>query len=688
MKWTAAHVPPAPSPGHCALDDLLARHGSMSIGRRWRVWRDMGAPREVVRWIRYGVMLPWSNGPPPPTSRKSSPARSAAEEVGRTNLVAKLVDAGHIVETSTDAFASPFWAEPKKDELGLFRPGKFRFLHDLTALNGYLVKKVTRYENLRALPTLARSGDWATCLDLTDFFYSIPLHPSHRKYVSFVHGGVVYEFRCLPMGLSLSPFFCTKITRWVLSLLRGKGFRLLWYVDDILLVSTNKRIREQTSRLREILTLLGFTINSDKGFVEPRRKFIFLGLVVDLRRRRFGVPDHKSRRLADACTRTIHHARSHHGFVPRKALAGIAGLAESVVLAAPTVREFTRAVSALAGAGGSTKRAWSGSVRLTNQVRHDIQSLLAVTSTAQWGRFESQTPTAECWSDASVRGYGCAGEVGGVKLPDVAGYFGRAHVSGDITVLEMEAVVRGVTVWGPSLRNRSVQWHIDNLSVVHCIRKRGSRTPRVMAAYRALCALTRRYRVDVQPEWIPTLDNEAADTLSRRHDVSEYRVSGALPARAAAAWPHLGPPDQWHDRFASATAHQRGMSFDARFPHPDATNWDTFRVPWGDGAAPTVSWLTPPLGAIGRVCAKVRQDSAIGVLLHPIWAAQPWSVDLNELTMASLDVGPIAPWIFMVPGLTGRIEALRNPKWVWRLSLISGGTRPLWRHGGVASQPP
>ena len=192
-------------------------------------------------------MLPWSNRPPPPTSRKSSPARSAAEEVGRTNLVAKLVDAGHIVETSTDAFASPFWAEPKKDELGLFRPGKFRFLHDLTALNGYLVKKVTRYENLRALPTLARSGDWATCLDLTDFFYSIPLHPSHRKYASFVHRGQAYEFCCLPMGLSLSPFFCTKITRWVLSLLRGKGMRILWYVDDILLVANKNRIREQTS---------------------------------------------------------------------------------------------------------------------------------------------------------------------------------------------------------------------------------------------------------------------------------------------------------------------------------------------------------------------------------------------------------------------------------------------------------
>ena len=191
MRWTAppVHDSNTEAPGYRILGDLVSRHSSQSIGRRWRLWRDWGAPKEVVRWIRYGVLLPWKDSLPPPTIRKSSASRNPGEEAGHTELVTKLVNAGHIVETSTDTFASPFWAEPKKDEHGLLRPGKFRFLHDLTALNERLVKKPTRYENLRALPSLARSGDWATCLDLTDFFYSIPLHPSHRKYVSFVHGG-------------------------------------------------------------------------------------------------------------------------------------------------------------------------------------------------------------------------------------------------------------------------------------------------------------------------------------------------------------------------------------------------------------------------------------------------------------------------------------------------------------------
>ena len=149
-------------------------------------------------------------------------------------------------------------------------------------------------------------------------------------------------------------------------------------------------------------------------------------------------------------------------------------------------------------------------------------------------------------------------------------------------------------------------------------------------------------------------------------------MSSGLPDMAAATWPHLGSPDQWHDRFASATAHQSVMRFDARFPHPDATNWNTFKVSWGGKAAPAVCWLTPPLGTIGRVLAKVRADGAIGVLLHPIWPAQPWSVDLAELTAASVDIGPIKPWITEIPGLDGNAEALRNPKWVWRLSLVVG----------------
>jgi hypothetical protein len=666
MKW---HTPRSGSGHGEVISDLLTRHSARSIGRRWRAWRDRGAGRELVRWIRYGVLLPLRSTPTP-SPRKASRPKNSQERLGRTLLIQELVAKGVLEPCSTDDFAAPFWAEQKRDDQGLLRPGKYRFLNDLRHTNTFLIKKCCRFETLSALPSIARVGDVATVLDLEEFFYSIPLHPSHRRYCALItDDGDVLQFTCLPMGLACSPWFTTKIARFVMSLLRGRGIRVMWYVDDVAVLSGPTDIHRHTLFLRQLLVELGFTINPTKGFQEPKRLFPFLGLEIDLRRRRFRVPTHKAGRLRDACERTLLHARCHNGFVPRRALAGLAGLAESLRLAAPGLRLFTRSVLAAAAVGTTSKASWNGTARANRQVCSDIRAILASTTHTLWAPFEPRAPTCEMWSDASVVGYGATIVTPSLPtpLPPVAGFFGAPHVSGDITLLEMNAVARALEVWGGSIPGAVVRLHVDNFSVVTCLKQGGSRTPRIMAAYREVAALCRRHHLELQPEWIATLDNVAADALSRRRDPSEYRVSPELPQLAARAWPDLGPPSGWRDRFASCTAHQAGMRYDSRFPHPGASTWDTLSREWLPGS---VNWLTPPLAMIGRCLEKLRADSATGVLLHPDWPAQPWAPDLRELTVASVPIGCIAEFVTPVPGTGDRPEALRNPKWVWRLSLL------------------
>ena len=44
-----------------------------------------------------------------------------------------------------------------------------------------------------------------TTIDLKDGYSTIPIHPDHYKYVRFLRNSTLFEFICLPFGLSSAP---------------------------------------------------------------------------------------------------------------------------------------------------------------------------------------------------------------------------------------------------------------------------------------------------------------------------------------------------------------------------------------------------------------------------------------------------------------------------------------------------
>ena len=61
-----------------------------------------------------------------------------------------------------------------------------------------------------------------TSIDLRDAYYSIPVSPTYRKYLKFIWRDQLYQFTCLPMGLSSSPRIFTKIMKPVFAHLRSE----------------------------------------------------------------------------------------------------------------------------------------------------------------------------------------------------------------------------------------------------------------------------------------------------------------------------------------------------------------------------------------------------------------------------------------------------------------------------------
>ena len=72
-------------------------------------------------------------------------------------------------------------------------------------------------------------------LDLKDAYYMVGVSPSHRKYLRFMWKDVLYQFTCLPNGLSSCPRKFTKLLKPPLTELHKKGHISASSTDDLYL---------------------------------------------------------------------------------------------------------------------------------------------------------------------------------------------------------------------------------------------------------------------------------------------------------------------------------------------------------------------------------------------------------------------------------------------------------------------
>lgn len=113
---------------------------------------------------------------------------------------------------------------------------------------------------------------------------------------------------------------------------------------------------------------------------------------------------------------------------------------------------------------------------------------------------------------------------------------------------------------------------------------------------------------------IPGVENQEADHESRVTSNTEWEIpeetfKGILK--------QFGPLDI--DLFASRISHKlpRYVSW---LPDPYAENIDAFSFPWGDD----YFYAFPPFSLILKTARKVLLERAHGILITPVWTAQPW----------------------------------------------------------------
>ena len=98
---------------------------------------------------------------------------------------------------------SNVFLRPKKD-------GTHRLILNLKRFNESVSHYHFKMDSLSTITKLVSQNCYMASVDMKDAYYSIPIRSSDRKLLRFIWEGELYEFTCLPNGLSCAPVYLLK----------------------------------------------------------------------------------------------------------------------------------------------------------------------------------------------------------------------------------------------------------------------------------------------------------------------------------------------------------------------------------------------------------------------------------------------------------------------------------------------
>lgn len=526
---------------------------------------------------------------------------SDSEEKQMQECVAHLIDICAISEvTDVDGqFISSVFVVPKPD-------GSGRFILNLKQLNQFVQYDKFKLEDYRIAMSLIREGDFLAKIDLKDAYYLIPVAEEHRKYLRFRYRSKLYEFSCLPMGLSSAPRIYTKIMRPVVAELRKQGIFSVNYLDDFLIVGRSLRsCINYVQKVLDLLLELGFHINYKKSVLCPGTRVEFLGFEFDSVKMTIELPVRKKSKILNMIQSTLTRTR-----IKVKSAFELIG---TLIAATPAVKFsmlHTRflerdKISCLEGQNDMSK-----DLILSGEARSELiwwqSSIPTATNSISYSKHDIVVS-----SDASLSGWG--GECNGVSTH---GFWTVEERTSHINVLELWGAFYVIKSLAGDARSKHILLKTDNTTALAYINNQGG--------CRSHECLTVAYKIwewcESNDNWITatylnTKDNVIADFESRRVvDENDYMLDistyNAIVQR-------FGLPSI--DLFASYVTAKCPRYF-SWFPDPNALAVDAFCQDWSQ----EFIYAFPPFSLIYKVLSKIEQDKAQGILIVPDWKTQAW----------------------------------------------------------------
>ena len=489
--------------------------------------------------------------------------------------------------------------------------GQLRPIINLKPLNRYITTQRFRMTTIKDVFQLLQRKDWAICLDLKDAYFHVPVHPRHRRFLQFIWRGQAFHYKCLLFGLSSSPRVFTRITKPVVHCLRTRGVKVVFYLDDMLVLgSSRSRASHSRNTVIRLLEELGFSLNWEKSQLTPRQRFIYLGLQWDSRDLSVSLPGDKREELRAMADNLLRRPT-----VSARQLMSFLGKTTFVAYAVPLARLHTRELQKALRSVYKKPTDICKRLYLPAEARSNLLFWRHVPRVAR----PLRRPDADVImaTDASGTGWGAS-----LHSRSASGQWSAKQTCLHISQLELLAVHNALLAFQQELTGRTVCVQIDNTTTVSYLAKEGgTRSPPLSRLACSILLWCQQQQISLLPVYVRGMGNTVADYLSRGK-TTEWFLS---PATARRIFHLFGTPDI--DLFASRTTAQlpKYMSLDRRDHHAYAV--DALSQPW---TFPLL-YAFPPPTLVPTVVNKLRGLPCKMLLIAPCWSDAPWLPMLLEM---------------------------------------------------------
>ncbi|XP_078660131.1 uncharacterized protein LOC144904859 [Branchiostoma floridae x Branchiostoma belcheri] len=474
-------------------------------------------------------------------------------------------------------------------------------------------------ETLGVIKNLVRPGDFMAKLDLKDAYFTIPVDADSRRFLTFQWQGRFYQFQCLPFGVATAPRVFTKVLKVPVAILRRRGFRLVVYLDDILVIGRSREAcREALWAAIELLSRLGFVPNLEKSVLEPSQRITFLGSGIDTTQMVTFLPESKVLELQQLAQDVLTADRGMSARELASVIGRLQATTTSVWLAPLHFRSLQRLLITVLRV---TRGHWEQLVPLTESARADLRWW-----TDHLPRHNSRpilSPAADIVveTDASTAGWG--GYSNGVHT---GGRWSVEEGQAHINILELRAASLTVRAFCKELVSKHVKVLTDNVTVVAYLnRLGGTRSQTLLDIALDLWEWCVNRDLYITAEHVPGKENVRADYNSRHFSLAtEWTLDRHTFLALQATFPRLM---KGVDLFASRTNYQLPQ-YVSWHPEPEAIGTDAFTMNWNRWDLP---YAFPPFMLVAPTLRKAREDRAHLLLVAPIWDTAVWYPVLLEM---------------------------------------------------------
>ena len=400
-------------------------------------------------------------------------------------------------------------------------PGEFCLIFDLSyphgaSINSGISKEdssviYTHFDEVIRMVREEGAGSYLFKVDIKSAFRLIPIHPDDFPLLGMIFQGQFYVDKCLPFGLSVSCALFEKFSTFLEWHIKQniESNQLIHYLDDFCGCSNDlDKAKNSLTKTLSCFNALGVPVSEEK--VEgPATTIKFLGLEVDTIDMVVRLPSEKLDDLKISIEWFLNRKQKK---VTLRQLQSLIGKLNFACRAIAPGRAFCRR---LIDATMGIKKPFYN-VRVSEGMIDDLnvwQSFLKHHNGVTMMLKNIDDPYLELYTDASGGiGFGAylRGNWANGLWPDCV-----QSAPLDITFKELFPIVLSLFLWGRHFQNCKVLFHCDNQAVVAIVNKQSTRDKASMHLVRLLVEVCLCQNILFKAQYIPGLNNEIADSLSR-----------------------------------------------------------------------------------------------------------------------------------------------------------------------------